>query len=187
MNSKCSICGSTTGKHPKTLNLHRWVQEPNRGAMGPKEQKLSLVFPICDNCSHSVHSQKELIEKFALIASIFLFIVITWGFIQKEAFSNNLLGGLILFVICIGVGVGITYIGYDLFTAEIFDDAFSPSCKEEPYKSLSIVKYVVDNGFVDEDDYKVIKADSPNYVPLPEILDKVKDFIGDKTNQPHAK
>jgi len=176
---KCAYCKSVVNGRIRyeTLKLCRWVKEPGKEA---RKQNLCLVIPSCESCHHVIHPETNIFVRFAIIASILLFFAITWGFIQKDAFSTNLIGALFSYAIAIFIGIGFTYVGY-FFTSCLFDDAFVPSYDEEPHTNLPIVRFAIENGFRAEDDQNVVKSDSNNYIPLSKIHEVAIDYLDYKT------
>ena len=176
---KCAYCNSVVSGSIRyeTLNLCRWVKEPSIGA---RKQNLCLVIPSCEDCHHIIHPETKIFKRFAIIVSIVLICAITWGFIQKEAFSTNLIGALISYAIAILFGISFTYVGY-FFSSVLFDEAFVPSYNQEPHINLPIVKFAIENGFRAEDEHNVVRSDSENFVPLSKIHEIAIDFLDYKT------
>lgn len=88
----------------------------------------------------------------------------------------SLLGGIIGFVFCAGGAALFTYFGY-ILTFTFFDDAFTASVKVKPYNDLPIVKYVIENGFVDENDknYKILSVEDGGFVSFLEFRNVLKN------------
>ena len=61
-------------------------------------------------------------------------------------------------------------------TYSFYDDAFSPSIKIKPYCDMPVVKYVVENGFVDENDekYETIDVNCNGFTTFTTIRETLK-------------
>ena len=115
----------------------------------------------------------------AIIATVIVVLCIFYSFIQKQAFSLSLLGGIIGFLFCAS-GAGLfTWFGY-LVTFTFFDEAFNASVKVKPYEELPVVKYAKENGFVDEKDesYETINTDEIGFVPFLTFRETIKNRFG---------
>ncbi|MBQ5474978.1 MAG: hypothetical protein IIT65_09880 [Lachnospiraceae bacterium] len=88
----------------------------------------------------------------------------------------SLFDGIIWFVFCAGGAALFTYSGY-ILAFKLFDDAFTASVKVKPYNDLPIVKYVIENGFVDENDekYKIISVEDEGFVSFLEFRNVLKN------------
>ena len=171
----CIFCGSPiSGSHPnERIHIHRWVKASQRNA---KREKTTVDLPTCALCHKKFHPYSKVLLRFATGASIFAVVCVLFSFIQRDIFSVSLLGGIIGFVFCAGGAALFTYFGY-ILTFTFFDDAFTASVKVKPYNDLPIVKYVIENGFVDENDknYKILSVEDEGFVSFLEFRNVLKN------------
>lgn len=94
-------------------------------------------------------------------------------------FTVSLIEGVIGIILCVGGAAAFTFFGY-LLTYTFYDDTFRPSVKAKPYKDMPVVKYLIENGFVDEDDekYETIDTNSNGFSQFMTIRDTIKDRFG---------
>lgn len=170
----CAFCGSkANGSNPnERLHIHRWIKSPQRAS---KREKTTIDFPTCEKCHKRFHPYAKNFLTFATCASVIAVICVLFSFIQRELFSLSVMGGIISFVLCAGGAAAFTYFGY-LMTYSFYDDAFSPSIKIKPYCDMPVVKYVVENGFVDENDekYETIDVNCNGFTTFTTIRETLK-------------
>jgi hypothetical protein len=61
-----------------------------------------------------------------------------------------------------------------------YDIAFNASINIIPYKDLEVVKYLKENGFVDENDenFTIVKTEDEGYTPFLTFRDTLKERFG---------
>ena len=171
----CAFCGSeANGSNPnERLHIHRWVKAPQRAS---KREKITIDFPTCEECYREYHPYSKLFLRFAICACVIAAACVLFGFIQREMFT---ISGIIAIIICTGGAAIFTWFGYSL-TYLFFDDTFRPSVKTKPYKDMPVVKYLLENGFVDENDEKceTIDTNSSGFTQFMTIRDTIKNKFG---------
>lgn len=174
----CIFCGSqVNGSHPnERLHIHRWIKTPLRTI---KREMVTLDLPTCESCHKKFHPNMKYFSQLPIIAAIIAGVCVQYSFIQKDAFSGYLLGGILGFILCAGAAALFTGGGY-LFTFIFFDDTFNASVKVKPYDDLPVVKYIKENGFVDEKDenYTTINTDDVGYTSFLTIRETIKNKFG---------
>ena len=171
----CIFCGSQiSGSHPnERIHIHRWVKASHNNS---KREKTTVDLPTCALCHKKFHPYSKVLFRFAAGTSIIAVICVLFSFIQRDIFSVSLFDGIIWFVFCAGGAALFTYFGY-ILAFKLFDDAFTASVKVKPYNDLPIVKYVIENGFVDENDekYKIIRVEDEGFVSFLEFRNVLKN------------
>lgn len=174
----CAFCGSVTNSsNPhERLHVHRWVKAPQRA---PKQEKTTIDFPTCKECHRKKHPYSNFFFRFAICASVIAAVCVLFSFVQRGMFTVSLIEGVIGIILCVGGAAAFTFFGY-LLTYTFYDDTFRPSVKAKPYKDMPVVKYLIENGFVDEDDekYETIDTNSNGFSQFMTIRDTIKDRFG---------
>ena len=172
---RCIFCGAPINdSHPnEKIHIHRWIKAPQRIA---KREKTNVDLPTCELCHKKLHPYSKTFSRFAVSAGIFAAACVLFGFIQRDFFSELPFYRIIVLVFCVGGAAFLTWISY-VFAFDSFDEAFSASVKVKPYNDLPVVKYIIEKGFVDENDenYKIVSVEDEEYVPFLKFRDVLMD------------
>ena len=116
----------------------------------------------------------------SLCMGIISVVCIFVSYIQRDLFSiYSFLGIIVSLLFCVGGAIAITWAGIYM-TFLLYDTAFNASINITPYKDLEVVKYLKENGFVDENDenYIVLNTEDTEYVPFLTFRDTLKEKFG---------
>lgn len=177
----CVFCGTPTAdsNFKEVLNVHRWRKGPKQIA---KREKTSIDLPICATCHSKLHPYPymKVVSYLSLFMGIIIVACILFSYIQRDLFSIYSLGGIFISLLfCVGGAIFITWGGiFTTFT--LYDSAFNATINIAPYKDLEVVKYLKENGFVDENDenYIVLNTEDIEYVPFLTFRDTLKEKYG---------
>lgn len=177
----CMFCGVSISStnHREILSIHRGCKSP-KGII--KREKTFVELPICTKCCEKLHPYTHDIlgYKFPIFLGAVAVFCVLFSFFQKDFFSvYSPLAIIISILFCAGGAFGLTCFGFFMVVV-LFDNAFKPSIRVEPYSDLEVVKYIKNSGFVDEDDenYNIVKTNDVGYVPFMAFRDAIKHRFG---------
>lgn len=165
-NSHCSFCNSpfATSKGHRLTVIRQIKSSENQTSI----QKMMIQIPACKNCDKQLSPFYHYNFRLMLIFAAIAFICVLIGIVQKELFSQTVIGSIVIIII--------TLIGFALFLlpwlwgVSIIEDSFVIPIDKEPYASIPSIDFLIKNGFVTEkEEPRIINISDKTFIPLPLI------------------
>ena len=162
-NLHCSFCNSPfviSNGHRLTV-IRQIKSSENQTSL----QKMMIQIPVCKHCDKQISPFIYYNFRLMLVLAIIAFICVLIGIVQKELFSQTVIGSICVLVV--------TVFGFAIFLIPWFwgiskiDDSFVIPIDKEPYAGISFIDFLVKNGFVTEkEEPRIIDIHDTGFMPL---------------------
>lgn len=147
-NSHCTFCNSLLS----TSRTHSIAVVRNVEGYGIRlrTEKIIVELPVCKNCNKKLSPFIHYNKIIALVLYVLAFICVLIGIFQKELFTHSPIGATFIIIFTpIVLAVSLLLLG--IGTIEI-DSSFTLPLNNENYNKVDAVKFIMDNGFVLENE-----------------------------------